>query len=214
MTKTSDSPKGLWPKLAEIQRSLRGLLPDASAVSYKYVSGAKLLGVLRPKMDELGVMLKQEVTSIHNERQDYATRNGNKSEIFTTVDMRFTWVDTESGETSECVFSANGMNNWDKGLGSALTYGERYFLLKFFHIPTDEDDVDAITRDEAETPKQAKQAPKRVIVRPGDQNYMNIVKRVQSGDNDVIKRATGAGWEFDPTALDMLNSLIAESKKK
>ena len=35
------------------------------------------------------------------------------------------------------------MNNWDKGLGSALTYGERYFLLKFFHIATDKDDVDA-----------------------------------------------------------------------
>jgi len=27
-------------------------------------------------------------------------------------------------------------------LGSALTYAERYFLLKYFHIATDEDDID------------------------------------------------------------------------
>ena len=29
-----------------------------------------------------------------------------------------------------------------KALGSALTYSERYFLLKFFNIPTDDDDPD------------------------------------------------------------------------
>ena len=34
------------------------------------------------------------------------------------------------------------MNDWEKGLGSALTYAERYFLLKYFHIATDEDDID------------------------------------------------------------------------
>ena len=40
------------------------------------------------------------------------------------------------------LFGANGQNDWEKGLGSALTYAERYFLLKFFHIATDEDDID------------------------------------------------------------------------
>ena len=48
-------------------------------------------------------------------------------------------------------FAANGMNAFDKGLGSALTYAERYFLLKTLHIATDEDDVDALVKDEAIT---------------------------------------------------------------
>lgn len=56
--------------------------------------------------------------------------------------MRFTWVDVETGEKDENLFGANGQNDWDKGVGSALTYGERYFLLKYFHISTDEDDID------------------------------------------------------------------------
>jgi hypothetical protein len=40
------------------------------------------------------------------------------------------------------MFAANGQNDFEKGLGSALTYAERYFLLKYFHISTDEDDID------------------------------------------------------------------------
>ena len=57
--------------------------------------------------------------------------------------LKFTWIDADSGETLVCHWASSGQNNWDKGLGSALTYGERYFLLKFFHVATDKDDVDA-----------------------------------------------------------------------
>ena len=45
-------------------------------------------------------------------------------------------------------FEANGQNDWDKGVGSAMTYAERYFLLKYFHIATDEDDIDNPKVDE------------------------------------------------------------------
>ena len=56
--------------------------------------------------------------------------------------MKFTWIDSETGEKDENFFGANGQNGWDKGVGSALTYAERYFILKYFHISTDEDDID------------------------------------------------------------------------
>ena len=35
-----------------------------------------------------------------------------------------------------------------KAHGTALTYAERYFLMKFFNIPTDEDDADAKQKQE------------------------------------------------------------------
>ena len=55
--------------------------------------------------------------------------------------MRFKRIDSATGEKDANLFGANGQNDWEKGLGSALTYGERYFLLKHFHTATDEDDV-------------------------------------------------------------------------
>jgi len=73
---------------------------------------------------------------------DYKTKNGTKEEMHTTAMMTFTWIDCETGEKDVNLFGANGQNDWEKGLGSALTYAERYFLLKYFHIATDEDDVD------------------------------------------------------------------------
>ena len=130
---------GIYSKLLEIQRSVRALLPNADGNNYKYISGSKVLGIVRPKMDELGVILKTEVLDITNTRQDYTVGRDQrpKSEILSSVKMRFTWIDVESGEKDECEWSANGQNDWDKGVG---------FILKYFHIATDEDDVDRLPR--------------------------------------------------------------------
>lgn len=138
----------IYKKLLELQKAVAGLTKDKSGNSYQYVSGDKVLGIVRPKMDDLGLILVPEVVESSFTRQDYNLydKNGNpklKSEIFCALKLKFTWVDTESGETLVCFWASSGQNNWDKGLGSALTYGERYFLLKFFHIATDRDDVDA-----------------------------------------------------------------------
>lgn len=140
----------IYKKLLELQRAVVGLTKDKSGNSYQYVSGDKILGIVRPKMDELGLILVPEVTESNFTREDYATKNGQKSEMFCSVKMKFTWIDADTGETLPCKWSSSGMNAWDKGLGSALTYGERYFLLKFFHIATDKDDIDAPKSPEEE----------------------------------------------------------------
>lgn len=150
----------LYEKLLVIQKNLDGLSKDGKSNNYNYVTGNKIINIVRPLMDELGLILKQEVLKIKNERMDYRTGIGTqyekpKSEILSKVDMRFTWVDCESGEKDENLFSANGQNEWEKGLGSALTYGERYFLLKFFHVPTDADDIDNPMRKKEISDKQA-----------------------------------------------------------
>ena len=132
----------IYQKLLHIQSKINGLGKDKSTYNYKYVTGDKVLGEIKPLMNSLGLILKQEVISIENTRQDYLTAKGSKSEILSKVMMQFTWIDCETGEKDVNSFGANGQNDWEKGLGSALTYAERYFLLKYFHIATDEDDID------------------------------------------------------------------------
>lgn len=148
----------IYAKLLTVQKKINGLAEDAKTNQYAYVSGSKVLKQIKPIMNEVGLLLKQEVLSIENTRQDYNTRNGAKSEIMSKVMMRFTWIDVETGEKDENLFGANGQNDWEKGLGSALTYAERYFLLKYFHIATDCDDIDNEAR-KTSAPVPAKPAP-------------------------------------------------------
>lgn len=135
----------IYTKLANIQSAIRGLGQDKRGNNYQYVSGSKVLSAIKPLMIEEGLLLKQEIVDIRNQRQDYLVGREQKpkSEILTTLIIKFTWVDVDTGEKDENLFAANGQNDWDKGVGSALTYAERYFLLKYFHIATDEDDCDA-----------------------------------------------------------------------
>ncbi|WP_347217909.1 ERF family protein [Chryseobacterium sp.] len=195
----------LYQKLHSIQSKVNGLGKDKQSNTYSYVTGSKVLEYIKPLMNEYGLILKQEVLSIDNERMDYTVKgkrweevNGQnkqieydkpKSEILSKVMMKFTWIDSESGDKDENLFGANGQNDWEKGLGSALTYGERYFLLKFFHIATDEDDIDNPERKEVEkeTPKP-KSEPKTNEVKVT--NWMDETKYKEAlSDKDKAFKA-------------------------
>jgi hypothetical protein len=181
----------LYQKLHKIQSQVLGLGKDKDSLSYKYVTGTKVLDHIKPLMNELGLLLKQEIVSIDNVRQDYHTSLNQdkntkvwsgkpKSEILTKVMMRFTWIDIESGDKDENLFGANGQNDWDKGVGSALTYAERYFLLKYFHIATDEDDIDNPER-KAEELKEQQQA---------EEAHKKETERLTQINKDLVKCAT------------------------
>ena len=137
---------GIYKKLLKVQEQVKGLGKDRKTgqgnYGYEYVTGSKLLEHIKPILNQEKLILKQEIVSVEKERIDYKTKNGEKSEMLFSVWQKFTWIDTETGERDENSFFASGMNDWEKGLGSALTYAERYFLLKYFHIATDEDDID------------------------------------------------------------------------
>lgn len=173
----------LYEKLLTIQKKINGLGKDKSANNYKYVTGDKVLGEIKPLMNELGILLKQEVLSIENVRQDYKTGVGTqyekaKSEINSKVMMRFTWVDCETGDKDENLFGANGQNDWDKGVGSALTYGERYFLLKYFHIATDEDDID---NPERKPQEKEEVKPTKPYLQRATQDWTNVTNAILKG---------------------------------
>ena len=149
----------LFQKLLEIQKAIEVLTKNKDGHNYQYVTGTKVLGAIRPLMNEHGLILKQEITSSTHEVITYATKYAEKTEVLAKVMFRFTWVDCESGETDVNEWAADGMNGFDKGIGSAMTYAERYFLLKYFHIPTDELDNDALG-EKAGNKEPAKAAPK------------------------------------------------------
>lgn len=193
----------LYEKLLEIQKQVIGLGKDKSSNSYQYVTGSKVLEHIKPLMNKYGLLLKQEVIDITNERQNYIVGFGTpkqreKSEILSTCKMRFTWVDCETGEKDENLFVANGQNDWDKGVGSALTYGERYFLLKYFHISTDEDDID--------NPERKAEEQRKI-----DEFIDNVTKEIS--ETETIERLTTL-WNKIPKDWQNYFSELVKNKKE
>ena len=153
----------IYKKLLAVQKELKGLSKDKKSFNYDYVTGNKLLGFIKPIMNEQGLILKQEVTKVETERIQYKTSKGaEKDEVLYKVWQKFTWVDIETGDKDENEFFSSGMNEFEKGLGSALTYAERYFLLKYFHIATDEDDIDNSDRKAKEQENDLKEYNKKM----------------------------------------------------
>ena len=198
----NDDKKTIYQKLLHIQKIIVGLEKDKSTFNYKYVTGDKILKLIKPLMNDLGLILKQEVLSIENERQDYVTKNGSKSEILSKVMMRFTWIDTETGEKDVNNFGANGQNDWEKGLGSAVTYAERYFLLKYFHISTDADDVD--------NEERKKIAPPPIIPTLTDTQLSGIVKKGIDRMQVVLQAINEGKLNASPEQKESLQQEIAK----
>ena len=143
----------LHQKLVEVRKSIHGFNKDKKSGSgnfgYEYVSGSQVLRAIKGKMDELGVLLIPEIDydTMKWEKHNYKTKNGSdKTDFIITMKMNYTWVNAESPDdkiTIPWVCIGQQTDDIAKAVGTAMTYNERYFLLKFLGLPTDEDDADA-----------------------------------------------------------------------
>lgn len=135
-------------KLVEVRKSIKGFSKDTAGYGYSYVSGSQILKAIKSKMDELGVLLVPEVDydTLHWEKHEYKNKKGEeKLDFLITMKMNYTWINAEDPNekiTVPWVCIGQQTDDISKAVGTAMTYNERYFLLKFLGLPTDEDDAD------------------------------------------------------------------------
>lgn len=141
----------IYQKLIAVRKSVPYIQKADSGAQYNYTGSSRVLAAVRDKLDELGLLLIPAVTN-HNlllSEIEFKNESGNATKrtttYFTELEMTMTWVNAENPEEKiECGWYAQGVDiAGEKGVGKALTYGEKYFMLKFFNIPTDKDDPDA-----------------------------------------------------------------------
>jgi len=192
--------KKLLPKLLEIQKRVNYLQKDSENLQQKfnYVSSSKVLGEIRSLMNELNLLLvcNIEKTNI----QPSATGKQALTELW----AKMVWYDVDSGEEFAVPFYGQGVDVHEKGVGKALTYMEKYFLLKQFHIPTDDLDPDAWDYDSNKpnsrpvnrrkqskpksTPKKKTTAPKAEAP-PASKNKNELDLWVNgAADKNIVKR--------------------------
>ena len=184
-------PKEIFKKILAVQKGVTALSKDAQGNASQYLTGNKLLSVVRPLMDANGLLLFPEVLEATFTPNEYSTSKGNKKEFFCELKMKFTWVDAQTGESFEQLWASTGQTGFDKSLGSALTYGERYYLMKMLHLQTDKDDVDA--------PKTAEQE----MADMNWENYINSLNTVE--ELDAMWEQYGAQLRGNKAVLSAFN---------
>jgi len=148
-------PKTIHQKLLQVKRSVHYLKKENQGQQYNYVSSSQVITSIRDEMNNQGLLLIPNI--IEAKQINYDKKNGTKV-FFTELKISFTWVNADkSDEMIQCIWYGQGIDyEGEKGVGKALTYAEKYFLLKFFNIPTDKDDPDTF-QDSIKQTKQKKQ---------------------------------------------------------
>lgn len=133
----------LYEKLLEMQKRVDNVIKDAKNLSDKYdfASDENVLERFRPMMDELGLLLIPNIAK--TELHEGTTKSGT-SRFMTEIWFNMVWYDVENEDDLVVPWYAQGVDlAGEKGVGKAATYAEKYFLLKFFHVPTKKDDPDS-----------------------------------------------------------------------
>lgn len=148
----------LRQKLVEIRKTIEFLQKTEKGERGKYVDAAVLLHKVREGMNGHGVLLSPSITNAVTHLEEAPTKNDKSNKDF-MVDlfMAYTWHDADSDETIIVPWFATGTHMKDPSMafGGALTYSERYFMMKYFQIPTSEDDPERFEQKTTEFITQA-----------------------------------------------------------
>ncbi|MFD6509346.1 ERF family protein [Bacillus sp. NPDC060175] len=136
----------LWQKLVAIRKDIDVFVKNGKSYGYDYVTGSQILHKIKNNMDELQVILMPKMGEHKTWQYSYKSKKGKDTTDFVIEgDGFYEWINAEKPDERETIpWKFFGQqDDISKAYGSALTYSERYFLLKFFGVPTDEDDADA-----------------------------------------------------------------------
>lgn len=228
----------LIEKLFEIEHEIEFIKKDTKGHNYTYASPSKVLGILRPLLKKYRVKLEQNIVDVKYDRifskpnakgllltDEQTGKPASKQVRFdvyeTLISMWFemTWVNVDNPEDTRTVpFFAQGANGDDKGVGSAMTYAERYFILKYFNIPTDDDDPDWLANKlepkKAQPAPPPPPAPKQQTPPPApkpeakkpldDVTFSTMIKYVGQGKGDQVVSRLQQGYTYTEEQYNQL----------
>lgn len=222
----------VYQKLERVRKHVETIQDDKKGYGYTYTSIESILPQITAMMDRYHLTLIPAITpgtltvTPHSYKKVKTDRQGRTTEelvneFLVQADMTFTWLNNDEPDDNFVVPWAlvGEQTNASFSTGAALTYAQRYFLLKFFQIATTDDDVDQLVskQREAEDKENASIASKIVeqldekvraylAVHPDKKEEVKsfMLKYVKSGNYNTIKQPAVAGKllrDFNKTFL-------------
>lgn len=147
---------------SELQTVAKNLIVQQTKTSsYKAVSERDILDAVKPLEVKHGVysypvrrtVLESNILESETEYNGKVTR---KTTFMTRIETVYRFVNTEKPEEYiETTTFAEGIDSQDKGSGKAMTYGDKYALMKAYKISTG-DDPDQNPSEDANYKKKTK----------------------------------------------------------
>lgn len=145
----------IYQKMAAITAELKAVEKDltvqtSKSSSYKAVSERGILDAIKPLEEKYGIYsfpVSREVLESHLIQNDsvYEDAKGNKTttpktSYMTRIKTVYRFVNIDCPEQYiETITFAEGIDSQDKGSGKAMTYADKYALMKSYKISTGED---------------------------------------------------------------------------
>lgn len=145
MNDIKDKKMTVYQKLVEVRKTVPSITRDSENIHHKftYVSSSGLLGAIRDKMDELGLIL---LPTAQKEAEVTQVGDPSKPRFLVSIWLTYTWIDMDDPTDPnriECSWPAIGIDALPEyAFGKAMTYSEKYYLFKSLQIPTDDEDPD------------------------------------------------------------------------
>ena len=210
--------KNIHQRINEAKHSMEGFIKDSKGYQYNYVSGSQVLHKLNPELYKHGINITFKTSDAKYEAVNVVVKGKEKTEYIVSLNVHYTITNTDRIEEKieSTIFAIGQQDDPSKALGTALTYSERYFLMKFFGLPTDEDDADARQKREVyaakakpEHIKDLQDKIKQAVEIGGDDaSEQKVMQWLRISDYDTVTEA-----QINPM-IKRLNELIDSKRSK
>ena len=221
----------VYQKIIEVKKVVKNFLKDAETSgkgSYTYTSGSQILSAIKEKMEEIGLLFLP-VETVHRGWTTFNYKNSygdDKTDFIVEGELFYEWINADEPTDRQRVsFEYYGQqNDISKAFGSALTYSERYLLLKSLGAPTDEDDPDKHTDDKKQ--RQTTTTPPTQRPQNAPQERREKSKWAQVNDlikdseitlasvNEWIAKSFGKAIKINNLTDEQFNKLMTALRKK
>ena len=154
--------------------------------NFKYVSSTNILEHIRPLLDDNGILIVPRIMAYNARLHAYSKSSG----YFTELIIEYEVINVEKPDDKITIkWYAQGLDQSEKGVGKALTYGEKYLFLKLFNVPTDVDDPDSY---EEKKGKKSGEGPKSETDTPTTHSSVELVSTARDYYAKLIDKTSEA----------------------
>ena len=221
----------VYQKIIEVKKVVKNFLKDAETSgkgSYTYTSGSQILSAIKEKMEEIGLLFLP-VETVHRGWTTFNYKNSygdDKTDFIVEGELFYEWINADEPTDRQRVsFEYYGQqNDISKAFGSALTYSERYLLLKSLGAPTDEDDPDKHTDDKKQrqttTPPPTQRPQNAPQERREKSKWAQVNDLIKDSEitlasvNEWILKSFGKSIKINNLTDEQFNKLMTALRKK